>query len=101
MIPENLLDQILTGVFVVDLTRWSDEPVRKPDRILYTDPVTGRSLVARAPLYLEERVLARNSPQDQASEMAHSAFGRRRQPGLHLPTLPPLPGAAARQIQPS
>ena len=49
---------LLEDAFVLDITRWPDEPIPKTDRVLYTDSLTGRSLVARAPMYQEERAPA-------------------------------------------
>jgi hypothetical protein len=59
MVPQKIptIDlSLVEELFTLDVTRWSDEPVPKTDRVLFTDRFTGRSLVARAPLRFEERV---------------------------------------------
>ena len=44
------LQKVLDRGFCLDVTRWSDEPIQAKDKVLYTDSVSGRSIIARAPL---------------------------------------------------
>lgn len=47
------LAQLLEKGFTLDVVRFTDAPLNEGDVLLYTNHVTGRLLVARAPLLLQ------------------------------------------------